>query len=496
MAPLIDSLVNQLVPLRTSGASPAAAFKPGVIEAVVLSNSPLLNSGGSEPEIRVTLESNQQRYEITTQVPIPVGARVQLRITADNLAVLLAVKDGANASPQSSSQSLSQSTQTPTGPAPQVTASQIAAETRSILKAGQAPGNATTATATAAQSVAADRALIEQTLRETLPQQQSLRTLAPLLQTLLQQQQALPKPLATSLRHLLRQFPSPEQLQHPGPVKRALQDSGIFLESKLARRQALEPAQRQALAKLARQPDTPINRDIKGLIERLLPQVQGALRTTPSTDSPTPAPTATGDTSPLAALRNEFAPPTATPSHGGNPQAGHNQQSGDQNLDVLLRQLGRQLLATLAKTQLNQMESLGHRHHLSQDPQSPVNNWSLEIPIVHGGRVDNLELRIEQREEQNPARRTNTKKQWSVMLNFDLHQLGKMQVQLSIVEQSVSAAVWSQQAATHRQVQQHLHALRSGLERVGVSVRQVECHLGVAPKGRPPLYQRLVDVRT
>ena len=82
------------------------------------------------------------------------------------------------------------------------------------------------------------------------------------------------------------------------------------------------------------------------------------------------------------------------------------------------------------------------------------------------------------------------------MLAFDLHNLGKMNVQLKVVEKSVSAVVWSQLENTHREVKQQVKSLSQSLEKVGVNVKHVDCQLGLPPKNNLPIYQQLVDVRT
>ena len=82
------------------------------------------------------------------------------------------------------------------------------------------------------------------------------------------------------------------------------------------------------------------------------------------------------------------------------------------------------------------------------------------------------------------------------MLAFDLHTLGKMNVQLKILDQSVSAKVWSQLEHTHQTVKQQIQGLKGNLEKVGVNVKQVECQLGLPAKSQIPIYNQLVDIRT
>ena len=82
------------------------------------------------------------------------------------------------------------------------------------------------------------------------------------------------------------------------------------------------------------------------------------------------------------------------------------------------------------------------------------------------------------------------------MLAFDLHALGKMNIQLKVIEKSVSATVWSQLENTHREVLREITGLKTNLEKIGVNVKHVDCQLGLPPKQNIPIYKQLVDIRT
>lgn len=497
MASIIDSLVNQLLPIKASSTALTAPRQSGVIEAVVLANSPLLNKSGGEPQIRVSLGSGEQKLELTTTLPLPVGAKVQLKLTADNLAVLLKI-DERNA------------TELPRQPLPlsgrAVTNSlQPLLSNATTAQGVTQPGPTTSTKATVDTGLplllVQQRQQVADAVRQALPLQQPLRDLMPVLQAVLQHPQPLPKPLSQALTQLLQIFPRPQQLQQSQPLKQALQDSGTFLESKLARPAAdLSNATHPATSRLGNQPppadaaksaDT-LNRDIKALIERILPQVERLATGGANTTDPN------APTSPLATSYGINMPPAPTlnPGVSRNSHHGSAKHSGDQSVDVLLRQLSRQLLASLARTQLNQLDSISHRQSFTNDPQSPINSWTLELPIMNGQRVDNLDVRIEQRESGDGGKADKKLMSWTVMLNFDLHQLGKMQVQLNIIEKTVSAMIWSQLKETHEQVQHHINELRGGLEKVGVQVKKVECQIGIPPGNRHQLYRQLVDLHT
>lgn len=504
MASIIDTLVNQWLPVRTSSPSLSAPQQVAVIEAVVLANSPLLNSGRGEPQFTVTLASGDQRLELTSKVPIPPGATVQLKLTANNLAVVLAIteKSGQQSAQPFAAQPLPvlsrgvAPAQIPVNSQPAAGASSQQQQTGNPLLAPHT--ESVRADASQSNPIAQQRSAIDQLLRQVLPQQQPIRTLLPVLQAILTQPQPLPRALGQALTELLARFPTPQQLQNPAPLKQAVSDSGIFLESKLSRPQATANPGPERLGSQAPAADThkagaSDNKDLKALIERLLPQLQKITGESAAKEA-----SATSQTSPLAGSYGIPPGSVAPTAHSQANSAGQQtaRHSKEQSLDVLLRQLSRQLMASLARTQLHQMDSLTTRQAFTQDAQSPINTWALEIPIMNGNQVENLDLRIEQHRQQDAQKAGKQVSAWTVMLNFDLHQLGKMQVQLTIVEKSVSAMIWSQLQKTHHQVQRHIQELRLGFEKVGVVVKKVECQIGIPPADRSPLFRQLVDVHT
>ena len=133
----------------------------------------------------------------------------------------------------------------------------------------------------------------------------------------------------------------------------------------------------------------------------------------------------------------------------------------------MLRQLSGQLLASLARTQLNQLETLATRQQNTPDNQGPINSWTLEIPIIHGKNIDNLDVRIDQHlvDEEQDGSNKNGQDLWTIMLAFDLHKLGKMNVQLKVIDMSVSATVWSQLENTHLEVKREINGLKLNLEK-------------------------------
>lgn len=494
MSSTLDPQIKLSIPTNAIGNKLRAAVEMANLQATVISSTPLMAKGAqSSGQFKWLLSSGQQQFSIIAKSPLVAGSQIELKLAEQNPAVLLVRVIEEKQPPQ----------RPPGNPeTTQLSAPKLSHSAGNIIapvKTHTGEGIARLISATDKHDPAAARHIIRQGLREALPQQQPVRQLVLLLQQVTQQipRQQAPE-LIQRLEQLQRQFPNAEQMQHPAPVKQAIENSGVFLESKLVRfAMAKLSAALSAVPKPSAEPNVlstgrELQSDVK-LSSHALIELINKLTAVKQT-----AQTSTSNAS--AELNNPVDESllvyTNKPTISAN-KAHSLQSSSDNNLDIMLRQLSRQLLATIARTQLNQLESVANRQSNSADNQGPVNSWVTEIPIVHGRQVDNLVLRIDQYSpEESNKQQEQTKKLWTVMLAFDLHTLGKMNVQLKILDQSVSATVWSAHEQTHTQVQRHINMLTNNLQKIGVTVKHVECQLGLPPEHKCPLYQQLVDVRT
>ena len=512
-----DSLINQQLPLKSpSGNLLNTAAKSGVMDAVVTSNSRIAasTSAGSE-QFRINISVGQQKFELITNAPIAAGSRLQITITQSNLATILAITNPVSSSASNNTALMGRAALPTTGllvgtsnttiPAP--SSKSPSAETHAALSNSLLTVSGK------------NRSLIEQGLRKTLPHQQPLKNLLPLLLKIAQQPSASwPKELTQNATQLLKLFPSSQQLQQSTALKQVISNSGIFLEAKLAQL-SLNNANNNNIATGSNQRsnNSALSLDFKGLIQRVIlltdnaagsqngaqTAVKAAVLTEKITVKPSfpgapLVPPASGETSENlkpSALFQGYPSDLAASNTANSSSTG---SSNDRNVDVLLRQLSGQLLASLARTQLNQLETLATRQQNTPDNQGPINSWTLEIPIIHGKNIDNLDVRIDQHlvDEEQDGSNKNGQDLWTIMLAFDLHKLGKMNVQLKVIDMSVSATVWSQLENTHLEVKREINGLKLNLEKIGVNVKQVDCQLGLPPKQNIPIYKQLVDVRT
>ncbi len=246
---------------------------------------------------------------------------------------------------------------------------------------------------------------------------------------------ALPGPVAAALKQFAARLPSLELLMTPAGLKRAVSDSGIFLEARLA----------QALTN-----NTPpaLQNDIKANLLQL-----------------------------VALLRSQTAPPgsaTATSTHGAEPPL-------DPALPVLLRQAD----TALARIEQNQLATLsGHPHATTL--------LAVDLPVRDGRHTGVLELCIE--EQETGVSTGDTVRPWSVWLHFDFEQLGKVHARVTLRGEEVAATLWAEHEATVALFQQHLATLDGALRHAGLVPTTLHCQSGTPPRtGEPQAPNSLLD---
>lgn len=441
-----------------NGVTPAGQAK--VIEAVVLSNTLLANPQNDPANYQIVLRTpSGQQFEVSSAKALPINSQVELKIGLNQQALILRLLNQP-AVPGAPAQ------RSDNNPAPN------------------------------SQALARPPAqVIEQGLRQALPLQQSLSDLLPTLINALNSPNstALPKPILQTIQTLLRFSPNAQSLQNGAMLKKAILDSGTFLEPKLRQQWLQQTANPGASNHTSTANNPGIQQDTKAQIQQLLAQINRQLARSASPASESSPPKGRDVTAPQ--FTNERPVPGALIYNQSQRTSPTGSEERSDNTDTLLRQLAKQLLASLARTQLHQLDSLPTRQP-ADGSAAPLHTWSLELPIMAGQHVDNLQLKIEQRDAQNNQDPRKTATQWTVMLNFDLHTLGKLNIQLQIIETSLKAKIWAEKATTHQQVKNHLNELKENLQKVGVRVEKIDCYNGIPVTENKSLSQQLVDIRT
>lgn len=306
---------------------------------------------------------------------------------------------------------------------------------------------------------------IAEALRTNLPRQaplpQLFAKLTPLAQPQTQVTADLTRPLLEQITQLIGRLAHSRDTSHAAGLRRALNDSGVFLEAKLSRPNA-EPAQ--------------FSSDIKaGLLQLRAALVAAAPATSAAQELP---------------AHNTGAPPLrGAPLQ---PQAAETARAAPGTNPTTTAQLLTHIDAALARIQLSQIASLP-----VADDKKPA--WMFELPVRHGELVNVFHVRIEapdpnHRHSDTPQANTLP---WCIELAFDLEQLGPMHARISTHQSHVSVSLWAQRTDTVSLFNQQLEMLRSSLQQDGLEVDNLVCLPGSPPalNNSEPVSHRLLSLK-
>ncbi len=226
----------------------------------------------------------------------------------------------------------------------------------------------------------------------------------------------------------------------PSHLRRALAESGLFLEARLASGGPVGPAN-----------------DLKAGLFRLLFLLRAQLGHEPTQRDRLSTP-----------QKPEASAPAAD---GGAPR--------------LLGELLRLTEGGLARVQAHQLSALPAE-------ESPGQIWQFELPIQQPGRVDSFLIRLEQ--EQGP-KGDPADAAWRVHLNFDFAPLGPVAARLTLRGEEISSLFQAERPDSAALLERHLPRLNDAFVRAGLKVGRLHACQGVteAPGPTPPAPAPLLD---
>ena len=336
---------------------------------------------------------------------------------------------------------------------------------------------------------------VREALRAVLPRQQPLSPLLAALSRLTSRTGASPlgQDVARVARDLLVQLPTAAAIRQPEGLRQALRDSGLLLESKLAR------------PDLSRHPAAPpgeLARDFKANLLRLVQALREhiansapAQRATASTPSAAAPPAGGPALRPAPASLAPLGLPadTSAPLLRGQPPQAPSlaalQLARVTSEALTPGELQRHVEGALARVQLNQLSSL------PQERLAP--EWLIELPVRRGDATDVWGLRIA-RDERDGGQEDAAAKDagaWTVMLAFDLPGLGPMQSRISLRGDRVSAQFFSPIQDVLPRINEQLPRLQARLQQAGLQVAELTCHQGRIATPVAPAKARILDER-
>lgn len=399
--------------------------------------------------------------------------------------------------------------------------------------------------AQAAQTTATTQTLTaEQALRIALPRQAPLPPLLSNISVIAlapdKLPMVLPQTLIDTARQLFNQIATAKDIRSGNGLKTALQNSGLFLENKLAKQ-------------VSGQPLASTRSDLKAGLNRLLSTLLNQTRQTPvqavtstTRDTYTTQQARTPnqssklvqdvvralDTS--ARVYTETSKATAVPRSAANPQTpGSGSASASttaQNPDVktsastesksavagkaeevtiktesslpgrarpavsparvvtatiietdssqrAIGELTRQTQSGLARVQMHQLNAM------TVEDSSVRPGMTIELPVRLGDRVDVFEFHV--KDEDRDSDVDSESRLWRMVLSFDLESLGPVTATITMADKQISTELWAEQATTAELFDKHLDELRSEMTRAGVVLGTLRCRTGIPPSNEP-----------
>lgn len=166
------------------------------------------------------------------------------------------------------------------------------------------------------------------------------------------------------------------------------------------------------------------------------------------------------------------------------------------NTDLAVSTVLRQIAATLAQVQTNQLQSLAGPR-ADTDGGLLLNSWNIEIPVFLEGQFKPIQLQInEERHPESSSQQQEKTRVWKITLGFDFEELGEFFATLRIINTSVSATFWSDKPETLQRISGELQHLNKSLNKLGLNVEELECRRGKPTFRETRLDQQLVDIKT
>lgn len=298
--------------------------------------------------------------------------------------------------------------------------------------------------------------LRDQILRHSLPKtgdvKPLLQQIATVKQNLSQLNEKPPEFLRQPLNDLNKLGTTKENISQSNGVNKAIQDSGLFLEKKIADVVKQLPPQQQNNAALLKPLLSAIQQsDQKSVLSNLLNQLNSFTKVEP--------------------IVLEQTQTLQQSKQVANEQQSQNQTQAKSNIQTELqlltelKQMTKNMQTALASIETNQARAI-----VTDD--KPQVNWVMDIPIKDKFDLDLLHLEIKEREALDKENRKKTS--WSVMIKLELEQAGEIYARLVYEDKHISASLWADNPQTYRFMNHYLDILRNNLTDHDIEIDQLQ----------------------
>ena len=365
--------------------------------------------------------------------------------------------------------------------------------------------------AMAAQALKAKSiAILQSALRANLPRQVAKESLSETLNTLTRQQSLLPTALQNAISHLQKSINPLDQLTQANGLARAMHNSGLLYEAKLAHLIAAAGSKGIALSN----PAIKKLADTLGLNTSLtqagssntsntntqsnlsnIDHKQALLHLITALKSSLLGSNIASDKSINPALQNNATLSSLWSLISNPPAADASLKSSSGESNEQLLQLLRLALTVVTRTQSQQLFTANTQLFATND--SVVNqSWSLELPVWVEQKLNIIDIHIEADKDNEPLTKS-ADKAWNARLSFDLEEHGNMVAFATLRGKTIAAVLWVSEASTVNKVNRELAVMAENLDRLGLEVERLQCRVGepedVRANGTINLLDHLLD---
>lgn len=286
-----------------------------------------------------------------------------------------------------------------------------------------------------------------------------------------------PSPLSAdtnaAVRDLFKKIPSVFNLKTAPQVKNHMENSGLFIESKI-KNQIVSAIQQIPVNKIS---SGKVAVNIKPLLQldlgAQLHRIAVLIRTHLTETKNPPTQMAQTTRTILPSTTNKDILQQQNPAQVNRVQANHvrvpTEQISLQNIthrEEAMQTFLRQIESSLTHLQQTQLQNLN-------ESQTGRPLWLMELPIKNGQDIDLFELRISQDESSQAENEGD--KIWNITLKFDLNGLGKVKAHITMQNELVSAQFYSEKPEVLNLFQKNFDFLRNRLSYNGLNVGKIEC---------------------
>lgn len=366
---------------------------------------------------------------------------------------------------------------------------------------------------------------IQTALRQAMPLQQPMKTVINGLLQLLK----LPSPVAGSLvnasthimlKQIASQIPELSTLGKSANIKQLLNKSGLLQESHLA--SLIGQSKKTAPTTTSFAPPASPGKsglaidlgNLKTQLARLnlelgkalgetrakvgntLPPLANTLSGTGPLGSSLPISSKITIDSALVQLLTQIFKPLNLANKNSSAQLSQQISNLPPEQQQQLRQLVLQRLLQIsqaggAKIQAQQLLTI------SELPLQNSQRWCFDIPFMFQGQSHGVELEIQERapRKNTSENKTETQSQWQIRLSLELPNMGKLQVDLKLVEERSNIVFWFEEEIALKAAKETIQTLKQRLRKEGIEVEELQCQIGIPPKLETNLQHNLINTR-